>query len=118
VDDAVVRWWRVKRVLDGSYCDARTRGESRQRAFLVAYSRRWSYRRRLVADAAYVRNRSCADSPRGAHAIPWVDIGLGLAPVFAPRSRDANVCLRPKNPALRSPPAKFAQSQPLLPAHN
>jgi hypothetical protein len=71
-----------------SYCDPRTSGEKRQRAFLVAGSRRWSYRRRLVADAAYVPCRACADSRRGAHAVPWVDRGLGLAPVFLA----SNVC--------------------------
>src|SRR5262245_26884009 len=54
VDDVVVRWWRDERVLDGGYCDPCTSGEDRQRAFLVAYSRRWSYCRRLVANAAYV----------------------------------------------------------------
>src|SRR5262249_58084547 len=65
VDDVVVRWWRDERVLDCSYCDACARGESRQGAFRVAGSRRWSYRRRLVADAAYVRVRSFADIRRG-----------------------------------------------------
>src|SRR5262249_43175077 len=63
-DDVVVRWWRDERVLDCSYCDACARGESRQGAFRVAGSRRWSYRRRLVADAAYVRVRSFADIRR------------------------------------------------------
>ena len=61
VDDVVVRWWHDEPVMDGSYCDARARGENRQRASRVARSRRWSYRRRLVADAAYVRVRSFAD---------------------------------------------------------
>jgi predicted metal-binding membrane protein len=51
-----------------------------QRAFLVAHSRRWSNRRRLVADAAYVLCRSCADSRCGAHAVPWMD--RGIAPAF------------------------------------
>src|SRR5262249_46643194 len=70
VDDVVVHWWRDERVLDGGYCDPRTSGENRQRAPRVARSRRWSYRRRLVADAAYVRCRSCADSRRGAPTVP------------------------------------------------
>src|SRR5215831_14032901 len=60
-DDVVVRWWRDERVFDGGYCDPRTTGENRQRAFRVAHSRRWPYRRRLVADAAYVRCRAFAD---------------------------------------------------------
>jgi len=66
--------------MDGGYCDACVRGENRQRASRVARSRRWSYRRRLVADAAYVRVRSFADIRRGAHAVPWVDRRLGLTP--------------------------------------
>src|SRR5215470_17078864 len=45
-DDVVVRWWPDEHVLDGGYCDPRTSGENRQRAFLVSHSRRWSYRRR------------------------------------------------------------------------
>src|SRR5262245_9035636 len=60
-DDVVVRWWRDERVLDGSYCDASTHGENRQRAFLVTHNRRWPDRWRLVADAAYVHARSFAD---------------------------------------------------------
>src|SRR6185295_10709670 len=71
--------------MDGGYCDACVRGENRQRASRVARSRRWSYRRRLVADAAYVRVRSFADIRRGAHAVPWVDRRLGLTPL--PTSR-------------------------------
>ena len=82
VDDVVVRWWRDERVMDRSYCDAHTRGENRRRAPRVARSRRCSYRRRLVADATYVRFRSFADFRRGARAVPWVDRSLGLAPVF------------------------------------
>src|SRR6185437_5266351 len=82
IDDVVVRWWHDEPVMDGSHCDARARGDNRQRASRVARSRRWSYRRRLVADAAYVRFRSFADIRRGAHAVPWVDRRLGLAPVF------------------------------------
>src|SRR6476659_2915619 len=61
VDDVVVRWWRDERVMDRNYCDARIRGENRRRAPRVARSRRCSYRRRLVADATYVRFRSFAD---------------------------------------------------------
>src|SRR5262249_20758840 len=68
VDDVIVCWWRDERVFDGGYCDASTRGKNRQRAFFVAHSRRWPYRRRLVANAAYVRCRSCANS-RGAHSL-------------------------------------------------
>jgi len=65
-DDVIVRWWRDERVMDGSYCDARARGENRQRTSRVARSRRWSCRRRLVADAAHVLCRSFADIRRGA----------------------------------------------------
>ena len=61
VDVVAVRWRRDERVMDGGYCDACARGENRQRASRVAHSRHWSYRRRLVADAAYVRVRSFAD---------------------------------------------------------
>ena len=43
VDDIVVRWWRHERVLDASYCDHRTSGESRQRALRVTHNRRWPY---------------------------------------------------------------------------
>src|SRR6476660_9097548 len=82
VDDVVVRWWRDERVMDRSYCDAGIRGENRRRAPRVARSRRCSYRRRLVADATYVRFRSFADFRRGARAVPWVDRSLGPAPVF------------------------------------
>ena len=64
VDDVVVRWRRDERVMDGGYCDVCVRGENRQRASCVARSRRWSYRRWLVADAAYVRVRSFADIRR------------------------------------------------------
>jgi hypothetical protein len=77
VDDIVVRWRRDEHVMDGGYCDACARGESRQGASRVARSRRWPYRRRLVAHAAYVRCRAFADTCRGAHAVPWVDRGLG-----------------------------------------
>ena len=84
VDDVVVRWWRDERVMDRSYCDARTRGENRRRAPRVARSRRCSYRRRLVADATYVRFRSFADFRRGGRAVPWVDRSLGLARFFYP----------------------------------
>src|SRR6516225_7285584 len=66
VDDVVVRWWRGERVLDGSYCDACACGENSQRPPRVARSRRWSYRRRLVADAAYVHFRSFANISGGA----------------------------------------------------
>ena len=83
VDDVDVRWWHDEPVMDGSYCDARARGENRQRASRVARSRRWSYRRRLVADAAYVRVRSFVDIRPGARAVPWME-RLGLAPVFSP----------------------------------
>jgi hypothetical protein len=66
VDDVVVRWWRDERVMDRGYCSPRFRGEDRQRASRVARSRRWSYRRGLVADAAYVLRRACADTRCGA----------------------------------------------------
>jgi Predicted metal-binding integral membrane protein len=91
VDDVVVRWWRDERVMDRSYCDARIRGENRRRAPRVARSRRCSYRRRLVADATYVRFRSFADfssrrsrrSMGGSESRP--------SPGFFTRSRHANV---------------------------
>ena len=60
-DDVVVCWWRDERVLNGAYCDPGARRENSQRAFLIAHSRRRSYRRRLVADAAYVLFRARAD---------------------------------------------------------
>jgi hypothetical protein len=76
VDDVDVRWWRDERALDGTYCAACARGENRQRAFRVARSRHWSYRRRLVADAAYVRCRAFADIRGGAHALLSVTTAL------------------------------------------
>ena len=72
----------TERVLDGSYCDANTRGKNRQRAFLVAHSRSWPYHCGLVADAANVRCRACANS-RGAHAVPWLDRDLEPNPFFS-----------------------------------
>src|SRR5262245_3675786 len=60
VDDVVVRWWRDEHVVDGGYCDPRAHGKSRARAPRVASDRCRSYRRRLVADAAYVLFRECA----------------------------------------------------------
>src|SRR6187551_736699 len=83
VDDVAVRWWNGQHVMDGGYCDPRTGGENSQRPPRVARSRHWSCRRRLVVDAAYVRFRSFAVIHCGARAAPWVDQGLGLAPMSA-----------------------------------
>jgi len=85
VDDVVVRWWRDERVMDGSYCDPRTPGENHPRTPCVSRSRHWSYHRRLVADAAYVICRSCADIRLGAYALRWVDQSL-ITPPCADRS--------------------------------
>jgi hypothetical protein len=65
IDDVVVRRWRDEHVLDCGYCDACAGGENRQRTPRAAGSRRWSHRRRMVADAAYVLFRSLADIGRG-----------------------------------------------------
>src|SRR5262249_31762608 len=69
IDDAVIRWWRDERVLDGSYCDHRTTGESHQGALRVTHSRRWPYRRTLVTDAVYVLFRACEDRGGGSPAV-------------------------------------------------
>src|SRR5262245_56183506 len=106
-DDVVVCWWRDERVFDGGYCDASTRGKNRQRAFFVAHSRRWPYRRRLVANAAYVRCRSCANS-RGAHSLVRV--------TTKPNGRgndDVDVAIPTLSPA-RSPSIPRSPTSPIV----
>ena len=91
VDDVVVRWWRDERVMDRSYCDARTRGENRRRAPRVERSRRCSYRRRLVTDATYVRYRSFADFRANVRYGSLADISERIRDVrFTPESGHAD----------------------------